>query len=49
MKWTKGIQLYDDGWKLNFGGEYAVVYTLVEIECYTHETHMTLQTKINER
>ena len=27
----KGIQLYDDGWKLNFGAEYAVVYTLVEI------------------
>ena len=38
----KGVQLYGDRWKLNFGGEHFVGYTAVEIKCCSHESYKML-------
>ena len=32
---VKGGQVHRDGWKLDLGGEHAVVCTKVELKCYT--------------
>ena len=38
----QGGHLYGDPWKVDFGGEYNLVYTEVELQCYTLEMFIML-------
>lgn len=40
-KTGKGSQMDGDGWKLDFGGERAILYIDVKL-CYTPETYIML-------